>query len=116
MYLGGSGEPERSIFWLDPSGKTEPLHPAAGFYNGLQFSPDGKRLVFGMGDVLATEDIWIQDLERNTSVRLTSLAGASHVPLVVSGWQVHPFCEPAKLQHLSGSRGWGRRAATVGEG
>jgi serine/threonine-protein kinase len=81
VYLSGSGEPERSIFWLDPNGKTEPLHPTPGLYNGLQFSPDGKRLVFGMGDVLANEDLWIQDLERNTFVRLTSPGGASTSPL-----------------------------------
>ncbi len=81
VYLSGNGEPARSIFWLDPTGKTEPLHPAPGLYNGLQFSPDGKRLVFGMGDVLANEDLWIQDLERDTSVRLTSLGGVSHSPL-----------------------------------
>jgi TolB protein len=81
VYLSGSGEPERSIFWLDPTGKTEPLHPAPGLYNGLQFSPDGKRLVFGMGDVLAKEELWVQDLERNTSVRLTSLGGVSTSPL-----------------------------------
>jgi WD40 repeat protein len=81
VYLSGSGEPERSIFWLDPTGKTEPLHSAPGFYNGLQFSPNGKSLVFGMGDVVASEDLWVQDLERNTSVRLTSLGGASYSPL-----------------------------------
>jgi serine/threonine-protein kinase len=81
VYLSGDGEPGRSIFWLDPTGKTEPLHSAPGLYNGLQFSPDGKRLVFGMGDVLTNEELWIQDLERNTSVRLTSLGGASHSPL-----------------------------------
>jgi eukaryotic-like serine/threonine-protein kinase len=81
VYLGGSGEPERWIFWLDPSGKTEPLHSTPGLYNGWQFSPDGKRLVFGMGDVLTTEDLWVQDLERNTSVRLTSLGGTSTSPL-----------------------------------
>jgi serine/threonine protein kinase len=81
VYLSGSGEPERSIFWLDPTGKTEPLHPAHGFYNGLQFSPDGKRLAFGMGDPVTVEDLWVQDLERNTSVRLTSLGGVSHSPL-----------------------------------
>jgi Tol biopolymer transport system component/predicted Ser/Thr protein kinase len=81
VYLSGSGEPERSIFWLDPSGKTEPLHPTPGFYNGLQFSPDGKRLVFGMGDPVTVEDLWVQDLERNTSVRLTSLGGVSDSPL-----------------------------------
>jgi hypothetical protein len=96
VYLSGSGEPERSIFWLDPTGKTEPLHPAPGFYNGLQFSPDGKRLVFGMGHPVTIEDLWVQDLERNTSVRLTSLGGVSDSPFVVPGWQVHPFCAHAK--------------------
>jgi len=81
VYLSGKGEPERSIFWLDSTGKTEPLHAQPGFYNGLRFSPEGRRLVFGMGDVLGHEDLWIQDLERNTSVRLTSLAGASTSPV-----------------------------------
>src|ERR1700733_156975 len=81
VYLSGSGEPERSIFWLDPTGKTEPLHPAPGFFNGLHFSPDGKRLAFGMGDAVTNEDLWVQDLERNTFVRLTSLGGVSHSPL-----------------------------------
>jgi len=81
VYLGGSGEPERWIFWLDPSGKTEPLHSVPGLYNGLEFSPDGKHLVFGMGDVLVNEELWVQDLERNTSVRLTSLGGVSTSPL-----------------------------------
>jgi serine/threonine-protein kinase len=81
VYLSGSGEPGRWIFWLDPTGKTEPLHSAPGLYNGLQFSPDGKHLAFGMGDVLVNEELWIQDLERNTSVRLTSLGGVSTSPL-----------------------------------
>jgi len=81
VYLGGRGEPDRWIFWLDASGKPEPLHSAPGLYNGLQFSPDGKRLVFGMGDVLTKEELWVQDLERNTSVRLTALGGMSTSPL-----------------------------------
>jgi Tol biopolymer transport system component/predicted Ser/Thr protein kinase len=81
VYLSGSGEPERWIFWLDRTGKTEPLHSAPGLYNGLQFSPDGKHLVFGMGDVLVNEELWVQDLERNTSVRLTFLGGVSTSPL-----------------------------------
>jgi serine/threonine-protein kinase len=81
VYLSGSGEPGRWIFWLDPTGKTEPLHSAPGLYNGLQFSPDGKHLAFGMGDVLVNEELWIQDLGRNTSVRLTSLGGVSTSPL-----------------------------------
>jgi WD40 repeat protein len=81
VYISGEGEPPRSIFWLDSAGKTRPLHPAPGFYDDLRFSPDGKRLVFAMGDNLAQEDIWVQDLERDTEVRLTSLPGTNNSPL-----------------------------------
>src|SRR6516225_4263159 len=34
-----------------------------------------------MGSDLSQENLWVQDLERNTSVRLTSLPGASHSPV-----------------------------------
>jgi eukaryotic-like serine/threonine-protein kinase len=82
VYISGKGEPERSIFWLDHTGKTEPLHPTPGFYNGMRFSPDGKRLVFATGyDALGRGDLWVQDLERNTITRLTSLPGASQSPV-----------------------------------
>ncbi len=82
VYISGKGEPERSIFWLDHAGKTEPLHPTPGFYNGMRFSPDGMRLVFATGyDALGRGDIWVQDLERNTITRLTSLPGASQSPV-----------------------------------
>jgi hypothetical protein len=36
-----------SIFWLDRSGKTQPLHSPPGFYRSLIFSPDSKRLALG---------------------------------------------------------------------
>ena len=82
VYISGKGEPERSIFWLDHTGKTEPLHPTPGFYNGMRFSPDGKRLVFATGyDALGRGDLLVQDLERNTITRLTSLPGASQSPV-----------------------------------
>jgi dipeptidyl aminopeptidase/acylaminoacyl peptidase len=81
VYVSGKGEPERSMFWLDGAGKVEPLHPAPGFYNGMRFSPDGNRVVFAAGSVLGQGDLWIQDVQRNTSVRLTSLPGSSNSPV-----------------------------------
>jgi Tol biopolymer transport system component len=82
VYVSGKGEPERSMFWLDHTGKTEPLRATPGFYNGMRFSPDGKRMVFASGyDALGRGDIWVQDLERNAITRLTSLPGASQSPL-----------------------------------
>jgi Tol biopolymer transport system component len=82
VYISGKGEPERSIFWLDHTGKTTPLRATPGFYNGMRFSPDGKRLVFASGyDALGRGDLWLQDLERNTITRLTSLPGSSQSPV-----------------------------------
>src|SRR5262245_57429808 len=81
VYLSGKGEPERSIFWLDGAGQKQPLHATPGFYSGLRFAPDGKHLVFAMGDVLGQQGLWIQESERNASVRLTSLPGSSHSPV-----------------------------------
>jgi serine/threonine-protein kinase len=81
VYVSGKGEPERSIFWLDDTGKAEPLHPAPGFYHGMRFSPDGNRVAFAAGSVMSQGDLWIQDVQRGTSVRLTSLAGSSNSPV-----------------------------------
>jgi serine/threonine-protein kinase len=81
VYVSGKAEPERSMFWLDGTGKVEPLHPAPGFYNGMRFSPDGNRVAFAAGSVVGQGDLWIQDVQRNTSVRLTSLSGSSNSPV-----------------------------------
>jgi serine/threonine-protein kinase len=81
VYVSGKGEPERSMFWLDETGKVEPLHPAPGFYYGMRFSPDGNRVAFVSGSIIGQGDLWIQDAQRNTSVRLTSLSGSSASPV-----------------------------------
>jgi hypothetical protein len=78
VYLSGNAEPERSIYWLDESGRKQALRATPGFYNGLRISPDGGRLVFGLGDPLKQQDLWVQDLETNALSRVTRLAGASH--------------------------------------
>jgi serine/threonine-protein kinase len=81
VYMSGGDDPPRSIFWLDSSGKTQPLHAAPGYYATLRFSPDGKRLAFASGDVLGGQDIWAQDLDRDTSVPLTHLPGTNNSPV-----------------------------------
>jgi serine/threonine-protein kinase len=81
VYLSGSGELKRSIFWLDSAGQKQPLHPAPGFYNGLRFSPDGQRLAFADGEALKQQSLWVQDIETNTLARVTSIPGASHSPV-----------------------------------
>jgi serine/threonine protein kinase/Tol biopolymer transport system component len=81
VYVSGKGELQRSIFWLDSSGRTEPLHPAPGLYGFPRFSPDGKRLAFCAGDGKGHEDIWVRELERDTASRVTLLPGQNHGPL-----------------------------------
>jgi serine/threonine-protein kinase len=80
-YLNGKAESPRSIFWLDSSGHTQPLQPGPGIYGFPRFSPDGKRLAFQLDDGQGHEDIWVRDLERDTTSRLTSLPGQNEWPL-----------------------------------
>jgi serine/threonine-protein kinase len=80
VYISGKGEPPRAMFWLDASGKTQALHASPAFYGTPSFSPDGKRLAYGMGDVTSM-DIWVQDLDRGSAVRLTSLPGMNWSPV-----------------------------------
>jgi eukaryotic-like serine/threonine-protein kinase len=82
VYIGGPEDPERSIFWLDQTGRTEPLHAESGFYSGLRFSPDGTRLVFVRSAAWRGQsDLWVQDLQRGTVDRLTSLPGFNISPV-----------------------------------
>jgi Tol biopolymer transport system component/predicted Ser/Thr protein kinase len=80
-YLSGKAELQRSIFWLDSSGHTQPLQPAPGLYSFPRFSPDGKRLAFALEDGQGHSDIWVRDLERDTTSRLTSLPGQNQWPV-----------------------------------
>jgi serine/threonine-protein kinase len=82
VFLSGKTERSLAIFWLDSTGKNQPLHPSPAFYSGLRLSPDGKRLAFTMGTgQLRQHDIWIKDLGGNTISRLTRLPGANNHPV-----------------------------------
>jgi len=58
------------------SGKTRPLHAPPGQYFTPRFSPDGKRLAFGMSSGKGA-DIWVKDLDRDTPSRLSFLPGVN---------------------------------------
>jgi Tol biopolymer transport system component len=81
VYGSAKGEVQQAIFWLDREGKTQPLHPAPGWYRYPRFSPDGKRLAFSSNDGHNHEDLWIQDLDSNTASRLTLLPGQNQHPV-----------------------------------
>lgn len=81
VYGSGAGEMLQAIFWLDRSGKTLPLHPTPGLYSSPRISPDGKRVAFSSSDGRGHDDIWVRDVDRDTSARLTVLAGQSGHPV-----------------------------------
>ncbi|MBZ5626855.1 MAG: protein kinase, partial [Acidobacteriia bacterium] len=73
VYVGQEPS-QRSIYWLDSAGRTQPLQAAPGLYGSPRFSPDGTRLAFTLEDSQGRQDIWVRDLQRNTTRRLTSTA------------------------------------------
>jgi serine/threonine-protein kinase len=70
-YLkGGNAIPEYPVVWVDREGRVAQLWAQPGSYANPRLSPDGKKLamtVLSQGNW----DIWVFDLERNVSTRLT---------------------------------------------
>jgi len=70
-YVGGDATlPEYPVVWVDANGDKAPLWEERGSYGNPRLSPDGTRLSL---TVLrdGNWDIWVYDLERGVSTRLT---------------------------------------------
>ncbi len=77
VYLTGKQEEQGwSISWVDISGKTQPLHAQPSTYFSPRFSPDGRRLAYSTNN-----DVWVKDLDRDSSSRLTFLPGFNNNPV-----------------------------------
>ena len=69
VYAAGKGQEAHYPFgWMRAGGAVEPLKVAEAVYAAPRLSPDGKRLAIV---ILSSQDIWVYDLERGTSTRLT---------------------------------------------
>ncbi len=69
---GAMGTANRLLTWYDRNGKELGTEGDLADYEDLAISPDGSRLAFGMGDARSQKsDIWIRDLRRGVSSRLT---------------------------------------------
>jgi serine/threonine-protein kinase len=69
---GQNGLSDRRLVWADRDGNLKPLPLDRNAYNHPRFSPDGTRLVYGVGSGGGGNDeIWVFDLETKLSTRLT---------------------------------------------
>jgi len=70
-YIPGSpGANMRRIVWVDRSGKVQPVNVEPAQYNDVRLSPDSSRAAVLVGSSGAG-DVWVYDLTRATSTRLT---------------------------------------------
>ena len=66
VYPTGSATSQTQLFWVDRDGKREPISDV-GAYDNPELSPDGSQLIARKDD----DDLWMFDLRRGTSSRLT---------------------------------------------
>ncbi len=72
VYRPGSGAADAHLVWFDRAGKNLGTVGSAAEYSGPALSPDGSRLAVGIRDPGAQgRDIWVFDLARGTSTKLT---------------------------------------------
>jgi len=71
-FHAGLGSGEQQLTWFDRTGRKLGEVGGVDFYTNPALSPDGKRLAVGVGDYFAKKrDIWVFDLVRGGSSRLT---------------------------------------------
>jgi Tol biopolymer transport system component len=80
-YLGGrAAQSGPSLYWLESSGKMQLLHAPSGIFTAPRFSPDGKRLALSVSNGPG-QDIYVLDLERDATSRVSFLPGLNSNPL-----------------------------------
>ena len=67
--VSGATGPQRSLVWVDRTGREEPLPAPPRAYGTPRVSPDGTRVAMRLGD--EELDLWVYDLARATLTRLT---------------------------------------------
>jgi len=71
-----------TLQWVDRRGRTEPISAPRRYYRQPSFSPDGTRVIMGIG--AANDDVWLYDLARGGFARLTFTGGDNRDPIWAS--------------------------------
>jgi len=81
-YISQSSSTMGRLLSVDRSGRTISEIASAGLFRDLALSPDGRRLALSIADPQRnTEDLWVRDLVRGTSSRLTFEPGFEANPV-----------------------------------
>jgi hypothetical protein len=67
---GGGSLTLKTVQWVDPAGKKEPLLARPGAYCFASLSPDGKRIALRVTE--GGSDAWIYDPQRDAMTRVTT--------------------------------------------
>jgi len=79
-YRSAGNAASATLAWFDRQGRRGAAVGGAGLYESPRLSPDGRFLAVSRKSA-GQQDIWIIDLERNVSTRLTSHPGAENFPV-----------------------------------
>jgi serine/threonine-protein kinase len=91
---------QRIPVWVDRRGNVQPLDVPARDYQGPRVSPDGTRLVVAHSANHLDDDIWVYDLKRGTSIRLTSDGGHAWPTWTPDGSRIAFYTEGAGPSNL----------------
>jgi Tol biopolymer transport system component/tRNA A-37 threonylcarbamoyl transferase component Bud32 len=87
IYAGGGARGKQELAWVTRDGKAQPVDPGwQGIFREPSLSPDGRRLAASLTpdasyDVTGiTNDIWVKQLDRGPSIKLTLDGKANHYP------------------------------------
>ena len=94
VYVGGSSEVQRSLVWLDRTGKTAPALDAQGPFQSPRLSPDGQRVVVSV--LGSTLDLWSYEFERGTRMRLTTRGNNRRTVWSPDGGQIAFYSTPTQ--------------------
>ncbi len=110
-YMTGGGGGRSELVWVDRSGRRlDSIGPPAS-YCDPDLSPDGMRLAYGLLDAKSNgQDIWVRDLKRGVTSRLTFGEGNEIWPVWSPDGQriayasdaTGPFCVMAKPANGAG--------------
>jgi len=67
---GSGASRTTTLYWVDPTGKKEPLPARPGLYDHPSLSPDGRRVALQVFEE-QSGDVWVYDPQRDAMTRLT---------------------------------------------